>query len=120
MSLKFKTDDLTQAEASLIGWQFGYSEEDDPYYVSLWHTVNRAWVSDSQPGTPKRPKTEHLKRLAASGAYPDEVAVYLKFKSSEGEKYWLKLLKRAGLADRRQRSESPPSVERRKRAPTAP
>ena len=117
MSLKFKTDDLTQAEASLIGWQFGYSEDDDPYYVSLWHTVNRAWVSDSQPGSAKRPKTQHLKRLGAAGAYPDEVAVYLKFKSSEGEKYWLNLLKRAGLADRRQRSETPPSVERRKRAP---
>ena len=119
MSLKFKMDDLTQAEASLIGWQFGYSEDDDPYYVSLWHTVNRAWVSDGQPGTPKRPKTEHLKHLRAPGAYPDEVAVYLKFKSSEGEKFWLNLLKRAGLADRRQRSEAPPSTERRKRASVA-
>ena len=117
MSLKFKTDDLTQAEASLIGWQFGYSEDDDPYYVSLWHTVNRAWASDNQPGTAARPKTAHLKRLGAPGAYPEEVAVYSKFKSAEGEKYWLNLLKRAGLADRRTRSESPPTGERRKRTP---
>ena len=108
MTLKFKTDDLTHAEASLIGWQFGYSEDDDPYYVSLWHTVNRAWASDNQ--------TAHLKRLGAAGAYPDEVSVYMKFKSADGEKYWLNLLKRAGLADRRTRSESPPTGERRKRA----
>lgn len=117
MSLTFKTDDLSQAEVSLIGWQFGYSEDDDPYYVSLWHTINRAWVSDHQRGTATRPKTAHMKRLGAAGAYPDEVAVYLKFKSPEGEKYWLNLLKRAGLSDRRQRSEAPPTGERRKRDP---
>ena len=119
MSLKFKTTELSHAEASLIGWQFGYSEDDDPFYVSLWHTINRAWVSDNLPATAGRPKAEHLKRLGSASAFPEEVSVYLKFKSADGEKYWLDLLKRAGLADRRQRSVSPPTGERRKRALSA-
>ena len=119
MSLKFNTTELSHAEVSLIGWQFGYSEDDDPFYVSLWHTINRAWVSDHLPPVAGRTKAEHLKRLGSASAFPEEVSVYLKFKSPDGEKYWLNLLKRAGLADRRQRSVSPPAVERRKRAPTA-
>jgi hypothetical protein len=115
MSLKFKTDELTAAEASLVAWQFGYHEDDDPFVVSLWQTIYRAWVSDNLPASERRPKTNHLKRLGASGAFPEEVGVYVKFKSPEGEKYWLSLLRKAELTDRRQRS-VPPAVERRRRA----
>jgi len=115
MSLKFKTDDLSSAEASLIAWQFGYHEDDDPFVISLWQTIYRAWASDNKPVSETRPKTQHLKRLGSPGAYPEEIGVYLKFKSDEGERYWLTLLEKAGLGDRRQRDIAPP-VERRKRA----
>lgn len=115
MSLKFKTDDLTPAEASLIAWQFGYHEDDDPFMISLWQTIYKAWVSDNAPPSERRQKTHHLQRLGAPGAYPEEVAVYTKFKSPEGEKYWLSLLRKADLGDRRQRSVAP-TVERRRRA----
>jgi hypothetical protein len=115
VSLKFRTDELSPAEASLIAWQFGFHEDDDPFYLALWQTISRAWASDHSAPSDLRPKTYHLKRLGAAGAYPEEVAVYTKFKSAEGEKYWLSLLKRAGLDDRRKTSIKPP-VERRRRA----
>jgi len=115
MSLKFCTNDLTPAEASFLAWQFGYHDEDDPFFVSLWHTINRAWISDHSPPVDPHPPTQHLVRLAASGAYPEEVSIFLKFKSDQGEEYWLNLLQRAGLDDRRQRTVTPP-VERRRRS----
>jgi hypothetical protein len=115
MSLKFRTDDLTPAEASLVAWQFGFHEGDDPFYLSLWQTISRAWASDHSPPSDLRPSTNYLKRLGAANAFPDEVAVYSKFKSNDGEKYWLSLLKRAGLADRR-KTIIKPTVERRRRA----
>ncbi len=115
MGLKFRMDDLSPAEASLIGWQFGFDEEDDPFLPTLWQTIARAWASDTAPSSNLRKRSKHLKHLGASGAYPDEVAVYLKFKSADGEAYWLDLLRRAGLADRRQRS-NPIAVDRRHRA----
>ncbi|MES2352948.1 MAG: hypothetical protein V4568_00895 [Pseudomonadota bacterium] len=116
MSLKFRTDELTPAEASFLTWQFGYQDEDDPFFVSLWHTINRAWISD-QRSTLDHQRTQHLSRLAAGGAYPEEVAIFLKFKSEQGEDYWLNMLQRAGLDDRRQQS-VPPTVERRRRTST--
>jgi|GEM_PF-2589144 len=117
MSLKFRTDELTMAEASFLSWQFGYHDEDDPFYVSLWHTINRAWISDHRPANGGDSPTQHLTRLAAPGAYPEEVAIFLKFKSDAGEEFWLNLLQRAGLEDRRQNSVTP-SIERRRRSAT--
>lgn len=114
MKLKFRTDELIPAEVSFLHWQFGYHDEDDPFFVSLWHTINRAWISDHCPATDARPHSNHLARLGSSGAYPEEVAIFLKFKSDQGEGYWLNLLQRAGLDDRRQR-QVPPPVERRRR-----
>ena len=118
MSLKFRTDELTPAEASFVAWQFGYQEGDDPFYVSLWHIINRAWISDNTATTEMRPRTQHLAKLGTAGAYPEEVEIFLKFKSPQGEEYWLNLLDRAGLSDRRQRS-VPPSIERRRRSATS-
>ena len=115
MGLKFRMDDLSPAEATLIGWQFGFDDDDDPFLPTLWQTIARAWMSDAAPNSSARKRTQHLKHLGASGAYPDEVAVYMKFKSGEGESYWLDMLRRAGLADRRQRS-NPTEVDRRRRA----
>ena len=117
MSLKFRTDELTPAEASFVAWQFGYQDEDDPFFISLWHTINRAWISDNSTNADKA-LVKNLARLGAPGAYPEEVGIFLKFKSEKGEKYWLDVLQRAGLADRRQRSVSPPQ-ERRRRAAAA-
>jgi hypothetical protein len=119
MSLKFRTDELSPAEASLIGWQFGFQDDDDPFFGSLWHVIDRAWACDRRPPAESRPQTEHLKRLAAPGAFPEEVAVFLKFKSADGERYWLGLLRKAGLADRRQRDITPPVERRRRSAATA-
>jgi len=115
MGLKIRTDELTPAEASFVAWQFGYQDEDDPFFISLWHTINRAWINDNSPPAGKRTRSQHLARLGAAGAYPEEVGIFLKFKSDQGEKYWLDMLQRAGLADRRQRSVTP-QVERRRRA----
>ncbi len=118
MSLKFRTDELTPAEASFVAWQFGYQDEDDPFFVSLWHTINRAWISDTGPVSEARQRSQHVQKLSATGAYPEEVGIFLKFKSPQGERYWLNLLERAGLSDRRQRSVAPP-VERRRRSATS-
>jgi hypothetical protein len=114
MSLKFRTDELTPAEASLIAWQFGFQDDDDPFYRSLWNVIDRAWISDQRPQNGSH-KTDYLKRLAVPGAFPDEIVAFLKFKSGEGEQYWLSLLSKAGLGDRRQRSVMP-AVERRGRS----
>ena len=119
MSLKFCTDEMTPAEASFVAWQFGSHDEDDPFFVSLWHTINRAWRSDNGPTSEARPRSQHVARLGAPGAYPEAVAIFLEFKSEQGEQFWLSLLERAGLGDRRQRA-VPPSVERRRRPVTNP
>lgn len=112
MAFNFRTDQMTVAEASFVGWSFGFQEDDDPFHVALWHLISRAWISDNRAGS------AHLKRLAAPGAFPEEVEIFLKFKSDNGEAFWLDMLKRAGLADRRQRSTAP-VVERRKRVQAA-
>jgi hypothetical protein len=119
MSLKFRTDELSPAEVSLITWQFGFQDDDDPFFSSLWHLIDRAWTSDHRTPSDTRKPTEHLQRLAAQGAFPDEVAVFLKFKSNDGERYWLSLLRKADLADRRQRDLLPPVERRRRSAATA-
>lgn len=119
MSIKFKLDKLSPAEASLLAWQFGFHDDDDAaVMIALWQTISRAWSSDHARASEARPRTDYLKRLSAPGAFPSEVTVYLKFKSDQGEAYWLDLLKRAGLADRRQRNVTP-TVERRRRPPSA-
>ena len=111
MALKFRMENLSPAEASLIAWQFGFDEDDDPFLPTLWQTIAKAWAVDvAGKGT-----VQHLKRLGTAHAYPEEVAVYRKFKSADGESYWLDMLQRAGLNDRRQRSGPAPAVERRRR-----
>jgi hypothetical protein len=84
MALTFRTDELSPAEVSLIAWQFGFHDDDDPFFSSLWHVIDRAWTSDHRAPSDTHKQTEHLKRLAAPGAFPEEVAVFLKFKSTEG------------------------------------
>jgi len=47
-----------------------------------------------------------------SDAYPNEVALYVKFKSEGSDKIWNELIRRAGLAERRT-SKIDTSVDRR-------
>lgn len=115
MSVKFRTDDLSEAEASFLKWQYGFEEGDDPFYRSLWQTISRAWTADHTPPLSGKTQSRHLQRLGSAKAYPEEVSVYIKFKSEDSDSFWLDLIRRAGLADRRQRSVAPP-VERRRRS----
>lgn len=119
MSIHFRTDQLTAAEISFLKWQYGFEEADDPFYRALWQTIMRAWISDTTPPLPGEKPTNHLARLGSPNAYPEEVALYLKFKSGDSDAFWLDLIRRAGLADRRQRN-IPPAVERRRRASSKP
>jgi hypothetical protein len=109
MAVKFQKRALSPAEASLLAWQFGVSDDDSAFLAAFWVALAQAWQlaarGDLEAST-------FLARLATPGAFPDEVGVYARFRSNEGEGYWLDILERAGLEDRRQRDEAPP-VERR-------
>ncbi len=110
MSVKFRKEGLSGAEASLLAWQFGASEDDSPFVSALWVALSSAWERESRGD---REATAFLGRLGSSGAFPEEVAAFRRFKGADGEAYWLDILHRAGLADRRQREE-PAAVERRR------
>ena len=110
MSVKFRRDGLSAAEGALIAWQFGTSEEDSPFVSALWVAIAQAWERDARGDRDAR---EFLARLGSPAAFPDEVGVYQRFKGPDGEAYWLDILQRAGLDDRRQREEPAP-VERRR------
>ena len=115
MSIKLDSRKLSPAEISFIKWQYGFDEDDDPFERSLWQAIVRAWDSDNESPFPGEQATRHLSRLGAAGAYAEEVALYVKFKSEHSDKFWDELIRRAGLADRRQ-STMPPTIERRRRA----
>ncbi|MBK8322319.1 MAG: hypothetical protein IPL06_06160 [Betaproteobacteria bacterium] len=111
MSIHFRIDQLSPAEASFLRWQYGFEDADDAYARVLWQAIGRAWEADEASGG----RTNHLARLGSRGAYPDEVALYLKFRSDEGDALWQDLIRRAGLSDRR-KDKVAPNVERRRRA----
>ncbi len=111
MSIHFRIDQLTAAEASFLRWQYGFEDDDEPFTRALWQAIGRAWDADAASGG----KTRHLERLGGSGAYPEEVALYVRFRSAGGDAIWEDLIRRAGLSDRR-RSRIEPAVERRRRA----
>ncbi|HTD90049.1 MAG TPA: hypothetical protein VK663_05270 [Burkholderiales bacterium] len=97
MSIKFCSEELSPAEASFLKWQYGFDEEDEPFERTLWQAIMRAWDLDKTSGA----GTRHLERLGCAGAYPEEVALYLKFKSDGRGTVWNELIRRAGLSDRR-------------------
>lgn len=113
MSIRIRTEDLTRAEVSFLNWQYGFDEASDPFERALWQAISRAWASDhgAEAGAAG---TRHLERLGSAGAYPEEVRLYCQFKSDNSDKFWMELIRRAGLTDRRQRSVTP-MVERRRR-----
>ncbi len=97
MSIKFQNKNLSLAEASFLKWQYGSDEGDEPFERALWQAIMRAWDADNTSGK----GTRFLERLGRDGAFPDEVALYVKFKSAGSDKFWNELILRAGLSDRR-------------------
>jgi hypothetical protein len=75
MSIKFRSTELSSAEASFLKWQYGFDEEDEPFERALWQAIQRAWEA--------------------------EVALYLQFKSDDSDEAWNQLIRRAALSDRR-------------------
>ncbi len=115
MSLKIRNQDLSPAEMSFLKWQYGFEEDDDPFEISLWQTIMRAWESDNAPSMSHTQRSDHLSRVGSSSAYGEHVSLYIKFKSDQSDRFWRELITRAGLADRRQKKAAAP-VERRRRA----
>jgi hypothetical protein len=99
MSIKMRSTELSPAEASFLKWQYGFDEEDEPFERALWQAIVRAWEADNALGAEE--ETRHLERLGCSGAYPEEVALYLQFKSEASDVIWKELIRRAALTDRR-------------------
>jgi len=97
MSIQFRSTELSSAEASFLKWQYGFDEEDEPFERALWQAIVRAWEADNASGG----DTGYLERLGCSGAFPEEVALYLQFKSEDSDVIWNELIRRAALADRR-------------------
>jgi hypothetical protein len=95
MSIKLRSTELSPAEASFLKWQYGFDEEDEPFERALWQAIVRAWEADNATGT------RHLERLGSSDAYPEEVELYLQFKSEASDVIWNEMIRRAGLSDRR-------------------
>ncbi len=97
MSIKIRSTELSSAEASFLKWQYGFDEEDEPFERALWQAIMRAWVADNASGAGIR----YLERLGCRGAFPEEVALYVRFKSEDSDEVWNGLIRRAGLSDRR-------------------
>jgi hypothetical protein len=110
MSIKFHSKDLSPAEVSFLKWQYGFDDEDEPFERALWQAIMRAWEADTASESSPR----HLDRLGSADAYPEEVALYRKFRSGGSDKVWNELIRRAGLSDRRTRKVETP-VDRRGR-----
>ena len=109
MSIKIQSEDLNDAEASFLKWQYGFDEEDEPFERALWQAIMRAWEADKA----SRSKTHHLERMGR--AYPEHVRLYASFKSDGGDNVWDELIRRAGLSDRRT-TKVDTSIDRRRAA----
>jgi len=111
MSIKLRSTELSPAEASFLKWQYGFDEADAPFERALWQAIVRAWEADNARGAEE--ETRHLERLGSSDAYPEEVELYLQFKSEASDVIWDEMIRRAGLADRRKARVATP-VDRRR------
>ena len=109
MSIMFRSTELSSAEASFLKWQYGFDEEDEPFERALWQAIARAWEADNASGG----DTGYLERLGCSGAFPEEVALYLQFKSEDSDVIWSELIRRAALSDRRTAKVDTPVNRRR-------
>jgi hypothetical protein len=107
MSIQFRSTELSTAEASFLKWQYGFDEEDEPFERTLWQAIVRAWDADNATGT------NHIERLGSRDAYPEEVELYLQFKSEASDVIWNEMIRRAGLSDRRTAKVDTPVNRRR-------
>ena len=107
MSIKIRSTELSSAEASFLKWQYGFDEEDEPFERALWQAIMRAWEADNAS------EAGYLERLGSSGAFPEEVALYLQFKSEDSDVIWDELIRRAALSDRRTSKVDTPTNRRR-------
>jgi len=114
MSIQFRSTELSPAEASFLKWQYGFDEGDEPFERALWQAILRAWEADTASGA----GTRHLERLGCGGAFPEEVALYVRFKSEGSDTVWNDLIRRADLSDRRTASVDT-SFDRRRAASRA-
>jgi hypothetical protein len=99
MSIKIRSTDLSPAEASFLKWQYGFDDADAPFERALWQVIVRAWEADNAPETGTG--AHYLERIGSGGAFPEEVALYLRFKAEGSDKAWNEMIRRAGLSDRR-------------------
>jgi hypothetical protein len=113
MSIKFRSKELSPAEASFLKWQYGFDDDDEPFERALWQAIMRAWDADANAASAAG--SDHLERLGCADAYPEEVALYVKFKSEGSDRVWNELIRRAGLAERRT-TKVDTSIDRRRRA----
>ena len=97
MSIKLRSTELSHAEASFLKWQYGFDDGDEPFERALWQAIMRAWEADDASGG----DTGYLEHLGCSGAFPEEVALYLQFKFDDSDVIWNELIRRAALFDRR-------------------
>jgi hypothetical protein len=111
MSINFRSNELSPAEASFLKFQYGFEEGDEPFARALWQAIGRAWDADASSGG----KTRHLERLGCAGAYPEEVALYVSFRREGGDAIWKELIRRAGLSERRT-AQVDTAVNRRRQA----
>ena len=95
MSIMFRSNELSPAETSFLKWQYGFDEEDEPFERALWQTIVRAWEADNATGT------NYLERLGSGSAFPEEVSLYMRFRSEGSDEVWNGLIRRADLSDRR-------------------
>lgn len=109
MSILFRSTELSHAEASFLKWQYGFDDEDEPFERALWQAIMRAWEADNASGG----DTGYLEHLGSSGAFPEEVALYLQFKSEDSDVIWKELIRRAALPDRRSTKVKTPNDRRR-------
>jgi hypothetical protein len=109
MSIKLRSIELSHAEASFLKWQYGFDDEDEPFDRALWQAIMRAWEADNASGG----DTGYLERLGCSGAFPEEVSLYLQFKSDDSDVIWNELIRRAALSDRRTAKVATPVNRRR-------
>jgi hypothetical protein len=115
MSIKFRSKELTPAEASFLKWQYGFEDADEPFERALWQAIMRAWDADAASRAQAQTQTRHIARLGCEDAYPEEVALYTRFKSDDSDAVWNELIRRAGLSERRT-AKVDTEIDRRHRA----
>jgi proline dehydrogenase len=109
--MKFPGKELSPVETSFLKWQYGFDEADEPFEQALWQAIMRGWLADHSAGS----VTRHLARLGGAGVYPEEVALYVRFKADDSDAVWKDLIRRAGLSDRRS-AKLNIAIDRRRRA----